>query len=192
MSRTNWFDDIALTYARNFDEVEAARSAYTQQRQTILATLVRVCESAFEGTTFNPIERTKPEGGWETFWASGQFTRAKIKAGKGPRQAAVVFGMDSDPCFESAGGGCFGFGTYLLFKMSKQRYEQLRTALASVNVPFDYYSEDSAAYLRGAWIRPTDAQFKREAFEEEVLKLPELFAKADEAIGAGYHELKFG
>ncbi len=151
-----------------------------------------IVASAFEGTTFKPLEQAKPVGGWETFWAGGQFTRAKIKAGKGPHQAAVVFGMDSDLCFESAGGGCFGFGTYLLFKMSKKRYDQLRTTFASVNVPFDYYSEDGAAYLRGAWIRPTDAQFKREAFEEEVIKLPELFAKADEAIGVAYHELRFG
>ena len=187
-----WFDDIGLTYAKNFDEVEAARSAYTQQRQAILDALVRVLESTFEPTTFKTLERGKPKDGWETFWVTGQFTKAKVKAGTGPRQTAIVFGLGSDTSFETDGGGCYGFGAYLAFKMNRKRYEQLRSALASVGVPFDHYAGESAAYLRSSWIRPTDDRFQLAALEEEVTNLPDLFAKADEAIGAAYYKLKFG
>lgn len=191
-TRAKWFDAIGLTYAKNFDEVEAARSAFAQQRQAMLDTLVRAFESAFDGTAFKPFERGKHEGGWETFWLTGQFAKAKMNAGTGPRQTAITFGLDTDACFVTADGGQFGFGAYLLFKMSKRRFEQLRPAITSVRLPFDYYAEDRNAYLRTAWITPDDARFALDAFEEEVTKLPELFAKADEVIGPTYHKLKFG
>lgn len=192
MTRSSWFDEIGLTYAKNFDEVEAARSAYTQQRQAVLDALDRVFESAFDGTTFGPIERGKAENGWETFWLTGQFTKARIKADTGPRQSAVVFGLGTDPCFENVGGGCYGFGAYVLFKMNPKRFQQLRLTMATLNVSFEYFAEDSGAYLRSVWIKPGDERFQLSAFEEEIAKLPELFAKADEAIGAAYYKLKFG
>jgi len=188
----NWFDQIGLTYAKNFDEVETARSAFTRQRQVLLDTLAKVCESALENTSFKPFERGKPEGGWETLWGSGKYASARKQAGTGERQVAVCFGFDHDPCFVNSEGGRFGFGAYLVFKMNKKRFEQMRSAIVGVGVPSDYYAEDSAAYLRTAWITPNDERFKLDAFEDELSKLPELFAKADEAIGHAYIKLKFG
>jgi hypothetical protein len=187
-----WFDKIGSTYANNFDEVEAARSAFKQQRQAVLDVLVRACESAFAGTTLGARERGKTEGGWETLWIEGVFSKVKQKGGAGSRQTAIVFGLDSDACFSSSDGGCFGFGAYLLFKMSDKRFAQLRPAMTSVGLPFDYYSVDSAAYLRSAWLRPTEERFRLDVFETEVAKLPGVFAKADEMIGAAYDQLKFG
>jgi hypothetical protein len=189
---TPWFDDIGLAYAKHHDEIEAARSEFTVQRQALLDRLVKVGESAVNNKSSLPLERGKVEGGWETLWLTGKYTRAKHEAGSSGRRSGLCFGLGLDEGFASQHGGCFGFGAYVFFQMSPARFAQLRPTIVSIGAAVDYYRKEDSVCLRSAWVTPGTERFRLDVFEEEVAQLPELFAKADEAISHAYIKAKSG
>lgn len=189
---TPWFDAIGLAYTKHHDEIEAARSEFTVQRQALLDRLVKVGESAVTNKSSLPLERGKVESGWETLWLIGKYAQAKHDAGSHGRRSGLCFGLGTDEGFVGQQGGCFGFGAYVFFQMSPARFEQLRTTIVSIGAVFDYYRKEDSVCLRSAWVTAGTERFRLDVFEEEVARLPELFAKADEAISNAYIKAKSG
>jgi hypothetical protein len=185
---STWFDEIGLVYAKKHDEVEAARLAFTSQRQRILDHLVDI---ASQGLAMASVEfqRGNVDGGWETIWVLGTHANARRKlANKEKYQSGICFGLDHDPYFVMNEGGCFGFGAYLFFAMGDGSYQGSKDKLAKVGLPTDYVYERKSrgAYLRSAWIVPTDERFSLQAFEQAVAALPKLFAGADGVVANAY------
>jgi len=196
MSKTKpWFDPIAFAYAQHFDEVEVARSQFEHQRRVILDRLSGVTKKSLENAALKVLGDAVRDDGWDIWYIAGAWTKIRLDVGKkSDRQSGICVGLDRDPCFESNDGARFGFGAYAFFAMSQNRYTKLRAALSeaasSSGAVADYSPTDLTAYVRCSWIRPGDETFALEAFEEQVQRLPGLFAKFDLAVDTAYKRSK--
>jgi hypothetical protein len=189
---TPWFDEIGFTYAKNHDEVEAARSGFILQRERVVARLEEVCLEALSDARAS-FDLGATEGGWQTVWVNAKHARARRDiVGKTKCQSGICFGFDYDRCFLSSEGGRFGFGTYALFAMGDKSFAHVRPALVKLENPVDYDDTDQLIYVRGAWTLPAQELFTLEALERKVAMLPALFAKVDEVVANAYIKKKVG
>lgn len=190
-----WLDPIAFAYAQHFDEVETAKSQFEHQRGMILDRLNVVTKGCLTSANLKIVGDSDREGGWDTWYIAGAWTQIRVAVGnKSDRQSGVCVGLDRDHCFETDGGGRFGFGAYAFFVMNQNRYARLRAALTAAataaGTVVDYSPTDRAAYVRGAWIRPGDETFALETFEEHVQHLPALFSRFDLEVDTVYKKSK--
>lgn len=192
MTRHIWFDEIGLCYAKNFDEVEGARSQFMRELEAILGHLGETLRTALAATKLvaDPVR----QDGWDYWWLMGAFCKFRRDAGKAEYQSGICLGVGHDRCFEAEGGGRFGFGTYVNFRLKPNRYRDLRPRLIelarSLNLAVDHDAVDDLVYLRSAWILPNEDRFVLDVFEREVERLPELFAKIDQPLAEAYAKLK--
>jgi hypothetical protein len=188
----NWFDQIGLAYAQNFDEVEAARSLFEQQRETILGRLTTAACEALTGKGLNLDDDTVTQRGWVDIFIAREWTSVRDK---GKRQSGISFGLGVDPWFTQHDGGRFGFGAYVFLRMGEPRFKKLRqpleNAATSNGCVLDYAAgKDRSACLRTSWIVPAAASFTLDAFVDAVLRLPEVFVKTDGALASAYQKSK--
>jgi hypothetical protein len=189
-----WFSDIGLSYAKHFDELDAAWSEFDKQRIAILNHLSEVAIASLTSATIHGVTSppVRSDDGWEHWWITGTWARARAR---GDRQSGISFGLDLDPCFENDGGGRFGFGVYVFFMMSANRYAKLQSCLADVatatGCALDYApGKDRCACARTAWIVPEGDRFGIDAFVEEIERLPGLFRTIDDVVGTAYAKTK--
>lgn len=190
-----WLDPIGLAYARNFDEVETARSQFEQQRARILDRLRDVTQDAWKGAATALDGPPAREDGWDTWSITEAWTAVRQSVGRKQHgQSGVSVGLGHDACFAAAGGACFGFGAYAHFAMSPERFAKVRADLAAVarahHAAVDYDADERIAYVRCAWIRPADDGFDLATFEARVQPLPEMFTAVDQALASAYHRSK--
>lgn len=190
-----WLDPIGLAYARNFDEVETARSQFEQQRARVLDRLRDVTRAAWASAATALDGPPAREDGWDTWSITGAWTAVRQSVGRKQHgQSGVSVGLGHDACFAAAGGACFGFGAYVYFAMSPGRFEKTCAALVTAAQPHDaavdYDPDGRIAYVRCAWIRPADDGFDLATFEARVQPLPEQFTTLDRALAAAYEQSK--
>jgi hypothetical protein len=187
----SWFDKIGVTYAQNYDEVEAARSLFEQQRETVLDRLMSAAKEALNGKGLAIDGEASNQGGFVDIFVAKRWTSVREK---GPRQSGISFGLGMDSCFAQHGGGRFGFGAYVFLRMGEPRFKRLRPALEAVTVNtqrVDYSpGKDRSACVRTAWIRPGDAAFTLDGFIDAAVNLPDVFVKIDEYVAAAYQKNK--
>jgi hypothetical protein len=194
MKKHIWFEEIGLCYARNFDEVESARSQFEQERETILDYLGEILKAVLSAASLKNIADPIRGDGWDNWWLSGAFFKFRRDSGKMDYQSGICFGIGYDHCFEVEGGGRFGFGTYVNFRLRPNRYRDLKPKIAELarelKLVFDHDTDADQLYLRSAWFLPNEEDFTLDIFEREVSQLPDLFAKIDESLAEAYAKLK--
>jgi hypothetical protein len=192
MANRIWFEEIGLCYAKNFDEVEGARGQFEQERETLLEHLGEALRTVLFTTKIvaDPVR----EDGWDNWWIMGAFYKFRRDAGKTEYQSGICFGVGHDRCFEAEGGGRFGFGTYVNFRLKPNRYRDLRPRLSelarSLELAVDHDAYGDQVYLRSAWILSNEERFALDVFEREVARLPDLFVKIDQPLAEAYAKLK--
>jgi len=194
MKKQIWFEEIGLCYAKNFDEVESARSQFEQERETILDYLGGILKAALAAARLKTIAEPIRGDGWDNWWLSGAFFKFRRDSGKVEYQSGLCFGIGYDHCFEVEGGGRFGFGTYVNFRLRPNRYRDLKPKITELaresKLVFEHDTDTDQLYLRSAWFLPNEESFTLDSFEREVSQLPDLFAKIDEPLAEAYAKLK--
>lgn len=194
MANRDWFDDIGLSYCKNFDEVEAARDDFEEQRRVVLERLHQVAQRAFSDfkpkVTFPRLEHDA----WRDVYVKGFWTKIRRKSGnKGDGQSGVYFAIDRDPCFAIQGRNRFGFVAGIYFSMARNQYNEIKPSLTEVakdhHCEVDHWGGrgEQSACIRSAWVAPEDRKkFRLAAFEAEIRRLPGLFKKIDRAVDEAY------
>ena len=197
MAKHDGDEAIWLSYCRNFDEVETARSAFEKRRTAILHRLNDVIGQALENAG-RKFPDPDSDDRWSSWAVHGDWTKLRVKRGKkNASEAGLYFGIDHDPSFEHDGGGRFGFVAGLYFAMSQDLYTKMRPSLALApgarGCAIDYWSgrDLPSACIRTAWILPGDKRFTVASFTAEVGRLPSLFKKLDGAVTAAYERGKW-
>lgn len=194
MKKQIWFEEVGLCYAKNFDEVESARSQFEHERETILDHLGAILRADLPAARLKAIADPIREDGWDNWWLSGAFFKFRRDSGKTEYQSGICFGIGYDHCFEGEGGGRFGFGTYVNFRLRPNRYRDLKPKIVELarelKLVFDHDTEADQLYLRSAWFLANEESFMLGVFEREVSRLPDLFAKIDEPLAEAYAKLK--
>lgn len=193
-SKPEWREP-GFEYAKNFTAITAAQEVFEDDRRRILSYLQEKLTDTHSKVLRN-AEVYGPKAGVLGFTINGEYVRAAQKRARKrgrPKSSGFTVWLanrhDQDP---------FGFYTALWFQMSKRRFQEIipkhkklafGEAIGTPNLRvFGRSLPPFFGFVSFAEFGPDDPRFTVEAFLDETMKLPGLFAKADHWIASEYSQ----
>jgi hypothetical protein len=173
---TSWLSPIGAEYARLYDQVEAARRLYEEEREQILVSLCGTLENLFQRRHLGTRRVHKRQDNWaDVYVDSGKYQFKGRRSG-----IEIAFSAWKQPAFTVS--------AWIFFSMDAKRlaalgFKPVSADLSSaLKLPGQAQAEYQGGwgYLRAFAIRSDDSRFTRTDVEAELERIPDLWLLADE------------
>jgi hypothetical protein len=185
-------DEVWLAYARDYEAVEGARSAYQQRRNQIADEMMDRMKSTLGKRVL--LTDAKDKQPYRELYLGGSYAAFRVnkgRSGKTNSQAGIGFTFD---VWDAELG--YGLTTYIFFRMGPGSFRvlsgQVQENVEKVDKRFVVEHDQGRLYVRAGFYSPNSDRFDAQAFIDAAAQLPGAFASLEEPVLALYKALKEG